>query len=190
MKDKVDGIRSWVITLVSVSIICTIVEAFAPQGKFNKYVQLVCGLAVTVAIAMPFINIINSGFKLETMVWKDYVTLSDRELQKRIEELQEEDKRHLLEVYRQSIIADIKGRFLGEGDFLVKSVDAVFYEDQSKENFGMIRAMYLVLTPGRENRQKTIDNSTIEAIKDELSHTFSMDRDKIIIDLSSFNGGE
>lgn len=185
-----DGIRAWIITLVSVTIICTIVEAFAPQGKFSQYVKLVCSLAVTVAIAIPFINIINKGLNLETVVWNDYVSLSEKEFQKRIEELQEEDSRRLLEVYRQSLVADIKGRFMGEGDFLVKSVDAVFFEDQNKDNFGMIRAMYLVLAPGKENREKTIDADTVNRIKDELSQTFSMDRDKIIIDLSSFNGGE
>ncbi|NMA66217.1 MAG: stage III sporulation protein AF [Clostridiaceae bacterium] len=184
-----DGLRSWIITLVTVVILCTIIEKFAPEGNLQKYVKLTCGLAVTLMISMPVVNLINSGLDIEVLAWNDYLKLSEREMQERISKLHQEDNRHLLEVYRQSLINDIKSRYMGESSFMVANVDAVLYEEPEKETFGMIRALYLILNPGPLNHAKTIDDNTISKMKEELSQVFSLEKDNIIIDTSSFNGG-
>lgn len=184
-----DELRTWIITLVSVTILCTIIEKFAPQGNLNKYVRLVCGLAVTVVIAMPVLNFLKGDFKLESLAWNDYIKLSEGELHKRIEKLQRGDSEQMLELYRQALINDIKSRFMGEGEFIVTQVDAVLFEDSADEAFGMIRALYLTLEPGRENHLKTLKSETIAQIKNELAQVFSMDKDKVIIDVSHFKGG-
>ena len=136
-----DGLRSWIITLVTVVILCTVIEKFAPEGSLNKYVKLTCGLAVTLIISMPVINLINSGLDVEVLAWNDYIKLSEREMHDRISKLQQENNRQLLEVYRQSLINDQKSLY-GESEFMIGNVDAVLYEEPSKETFGMIRALY------------------------------------------------
>jgi stage III sporulation protein AF len=151
-----DALRSWIITLISVTILCTLVEKFAPQGSLNKYVRLVCGLAVTVIIAIPVLNFLNGDFKMEAMVWNEYMKLSEGELKRRTERLQAEDSRQMLELYRDSLIADIKDRFKAEGEFMVSEVDAVLFEDPNDETFGSIRALYLKLEPVSGNRLKTL----------------------------------
>ena len=60
-------LRSWIITLVSITVLCSIIEKFAPQGSLNKYVRLICGLAVTTVIAMPVLNFLRSDFQLDTV---------------------------------------------------------------------------------------------------------------------------
>ena len=185
-----DGLRSWIITLVTIVVLCTIVEKFALQGNLNKYIQLVCGLAVTLVISMPLLSFFNRGLKIEAFAWNDYIKISEAELYGRIEKLQQEDSRQILEIYRQSLISDIKSRFMGEGEFMVTDVDAVLYENSKEDTFGMIRALYLKLKPGAENRPGVISSETVARIKDELAQVFSVDKENIIIDLSSFNGGE
>jgi stage III sporulation protein AF len=184
-----DALRSWIITLISVTILCTLVEKFAPQGSLNKYVRLVCGLAVTVIIAIPVLNFLNGDFKMEAMVWNEYMKLSEGELKRRTERLQAEDSRQMLELYRDSLIADIKDRFKAEGEFMVSEVDAVLFEDPNDETFGSIRALYLKLEPVSGNRLKTLGNETVMRIKKELSQVFALGEDKIYIDFSRFNGG-
>ncbi len=185
-----DGLRSWIITLVTIVVLCTIIEKFAPQGNLNKYVQLVCGLAVTLVISMPVLNFFDGDFKIEALAWNDYVKLSETELYNRIEKLQKEDSEQMLEIYRQSLISDIKSRFMGEGEFMVTDVDAVLYENSKEDTFGMIRALYLKLKPGTGNYTGVISSETVSRIKDELSQVFSVNKEDIIIDLSSFNGGD
>lgn len=182
-------LRTWIITLVSITILCTIVEKFAPQGNLNKYVRLVCGLAVTVVIAMPVISFFKGDFSLDQVVWSEYTKLSENELKKRIDRLQKADSKQMLEIYRESLINDIKTRFTGEGYFIITQVDAVLNEDPQNESFGMIRALYLTLEPGSMSSSGEIPQKTVEQMKNEISEVFKMERDKILIDVSHFNGG-
>ncbi|MCX7772430.1 MAG: stage III sporulation protein AF, partial [Clostridia bacterium] len=164
-------------------------DRFAPDGSLNKYVKLVCGLAMTVIIAVPVIQFLKGGFKMETLAWNEYTKLSEGELKRRIERVEKEDSKQMLEVYRQSLIEDIKTRFAGESEFMVTSVDAVLYEDPNSESFGMIRALYIVMEPQKGNFNKTLGAGTLSNIKKELSSVFSVDEQGIIIDTSTFSGG-
>lgn len=183
-------LRSWIITLVSITVLCSIIEKFAPQGSLNKYVRLICGLAVTTVIAMPVLNFLRSDFQLDTVAWSQYMKLSEGELKSRIEKLEREDKEQMLELYRISLISDIKTRFKGHKDFVVTGVDAVLYENDKDENFGLVRSLYLTLEPAKESRLAGIDNETVNYIKNQLIGVFAIKEDQIIIDLSKFNGGE
>ena len=116
--------------------------------------------------------------------------LSEGELKSRIEKLEREDKEQMLELYRISLISDIKTRFKGHKDFVVTGVDAVLYENDRDENFGLVRSLYLTLEPAKESRLAGIDNETVNYIKNQLIGVFAIKEDQIIIDLSKFNGGE
>ena len=73
-----EELRTWIITLVTVTVLCSIIEKFAPQGNLNKYVKLICGLSVTVVMAMPVLNLwLKSDFKLDDLAWNDYMRLSE-----------------------------------------------------------------------------------------------------------------
>jgi stage III sporulation protein AF len=185
-----DDLRKWIITMVSITILSTIIEKFAPQGSTNKYVKLVCGLAVTVVIAMPVLNFLKGDFALENVAWNEYVKLSEVELKQRIERLEREDSEQMLELYRQSLIADIKTRFKAQGEYLVTNVDAVLYEGKDDDKYGMIRALYLTLEPGSQNRTGILSGASTANIRNELSQVFAVDKDNIIIDQSRFNKGE
>ncbi|HHY65094.1 MAG TPA: stage III sporulation protein AF [Clostridiaceae bacterium] len=184
-----DTLKAWIITLVTITVLCSIIEKFAPEGNLNKYVRLVCGLSVTVAMAMPVLNMAKSGFDFDSMVWNDYVKLSEKELKRRIDRLMEEDSKQMLEVYRQSLINDIKGRFRADPEFSVAAADAVLYEDPNDERYCMIRTLYLKLEPSGRNSTKTIDKAKVEYIKQELTEVFAIDGNQVIIELSGFNGG-
>lgn len=182
-------LRAWVVTLVTITILCNLIEKFAPQGSLNNYVRLVCGLAVTVVIAMPVIHLLKGQFELDTVAWNDYFKLSEGELKKRVEKLKHEDSRQIMELYRKTLITDIKSRFTGDKDYVITHVDAVLVEDPDDESFGAIRALYLTLRPSSENYGKTISEEKVRAIRAELIKTFQVDENKILIDTSQFSGG-
>ena len=184
-----DELRSWIITLVTVTVLCSIIEKFTPQGSLNKYVKLICGLSVTVVMAMPVLNMARSDLQIDNLIWNDYMKLSEGELKRRIDKLQKEDSKQMLELYRISLISDIKARFRGNEEISVTAADAVLYEDPNDERFGMVRVIYLTLEPGSNNSLAVINNATVDYIKKQLFELFAIKEDQIIIDLSRFNGG-
>ncbi len=184
-----DVLRSWIITLISVTIVCSIIEKFAPQGNLNKYVKLICGLVVTVVIITPVLNLLKGDFDIDSIAWNQYVKMSEGELKSRVTRLQEEDSSQILELYRTSLVNDVKTRFKGHREFIVTNVDAVMYEDQKDERFGLLRSIYLNLEPTDDNRMKTVSSETITNIKNQLITAFGVKENQIIIDLSAFNGG-
>ncbi|MGI6122559.1 MAG: stage III sporulation protein AF [Acetivibrionales bacterium] len=184
-----DALRSWIITLVSITVVCAIIEKFAPRGNLSKYVKLICGLVVTVVIVTPVISLLKGDFAIDNIAWSQYVKMSETELRSRIEKLQNEDKTQMLEIYRTSLINDIKARFKGHKDFLVTNADAVLYEDPDDKDFGLIRRLYLKIEPNVDNNIKTISNQTVAYIKNQLITTFGINDNQIIIDLSAFSGG-
>jgi stage III sporulation protein AF len=184
-----EALRTWIITLVTVTVLCSIIEKFAPQGNLNKYVRLICGLAVTVAMAIPVLNLAKSDFTLDSLAWKDYVKLSEGELKRRIEKLKEEDSRKMFEIYRRSLINDIRGRLKGNDMLTVAAADAVLYEDPNDERYCMVRIIYLTLEPTGMNSSRSISKTTIDQIKKQLSEVFAVNENQIIIELSGFNEG-
>jgi len=184
-----DDLRTWVITLVSVTIVCSIIERFAPQGNLNKYVKLVCGLVVTVVIIKPALDLLKGDMEIDSVAWNQYVKMSEKEFKSRVERLQEEDLSQMLELYRISLINDVKTRFKGYSEFIVAEADAVLYEDARDERFGLIRSLYLSLKPAEGNKTKTINPQTVTYVKKQLAEAFAIDDSQIIIDISAFSGG-
>ena len=182
-----EQLKTWVITLVTITIICSIIEKFAPQGTLNKYVRLLCGLAVTVVIAVPAIRLLKSDEIFEAMVWKDYLKLSQNEMHQRIIKMERDDSRQILEIYRQSIIRDIKLHYSGENGYTVTQVDAVLVEDSKSKDFGRIRTLYMTLEPGRNNKNKLLKTGTENLIKNHLSEILGIDIENIRIDTGKFN---
>lgn len=180
-------LRSWVITIVTISVLCSIIESFAPKGSLNKYVKLICGLAVTTVIAMPVLNFLNRDFQLDTVAWNQYMRLSEGELKSRIEVLEKDDAIQTLELYRLSLINDIKARFKGQSEFVMSEVDAVLNENHGEENFGIIRCLYITLTPRNNNE---VSKESLSYVRNQLMQTFAIEEDQILLNLSNSNGGK
>lgn len=183
-----DELRLWVVCLISVTIICTLIEKFAPDGNLNKYVKLACGLAVTVVVAGPIVKFLSGGFNIEDIAWKDYVGISEGEMKQRVARLEEEDSRQFLEVYRQSIVSDVKTRYAGEGGFAISEVDAVLQEDYESKDYGSIRELYIKVGPPDGNPDAYFGPDSEKSMADEISQALGIDRNRIIIDSSFFWG--
>lgn len=186
--DSLDELRVWVISLISITVICSLAEKFAPEGGLNKYVKLVCGLVVAIVIIGPAVRFLGCGFKVQETVWNDYMTISKGEMEKRIRRLEEEKAGQLLEIYRQSLVSDVKYRYQGERDFMVTGVDLVLQEDSRSTDYGAIRELYIKVGPRPGNEKSVFGRLDEERIRDELSRTLGIDRDRIIVDSSIFEG--
>lgn len=179
-----DALKLWVITLITACVVCTLLEKLAPDGGLNKYVKLTCGLVLTVIIISPVIRFLGGSFQYEKMVWKDYMTLSEHEMEKRIRSLEQEDSRQLLALYRQSVASDVRDRYKGY-PFRVMEVELVMREDYGSNDYGTVRTLYVKVGPGKGKTAFTEANAA--EMRRELSELLSIDEAIIVIDHSLMN---
>lgn len=183
-----DTLRIWVVSLIAISVLCALIEKLAPEGNLNKYVKLVCGLVVAIVIAGPVIRFLGGDFRIQEVAWHDYLTLSKGEMERRIRRLEEEEAGQLLEIYRQTLISDVKYRYQGEKDFRVFSADVVLQENSQSEDFGAIRELYIKVGPPEDEEKAVFTDSMENRIKTELSQAMGIDPDRIVVDGSMFEG--
>lgn len=183
-----DALRLWVVSLISISVICSLVEKFAPEGSLNKYVKLVCGLVVAIVMVGPAVRFLRGDFNVEEVAWSDYMTVSKQEMESRIRRLEEEEARRLIRVYRQSIVSDVKQRFMGETGFMVTEADLVLQEAPGSTDYGQIRKLYIKVAPRPGNEGVSFSQQDEERIRDELVRFLGIDRDRIVVDSSNFEG--
>ena len=186
--DSLDALRVWVISLVSISVICSLAEKFAPEGSLNRYVKLVCGLVVAIVIIGPAVRFLGGDFKIPETAWSDYMTMSKAEMEKRIRRLEEQDAAQFLEIYRQSLVSDIKYRYQGEKDFMVTGVDLVLQEDFGSSGYGSVRELYIKVGPRPGSEKADFGRLEEERIRAELSRALGIGEDRIIVDSSNFKG--
>lgn len=183
-----DNLRVWIISLIAISVICSLIEKLAPEGSLNKYVKLVCGLVVAIVIAGPVIRFLGGDFRIQEVAWHDYLTLSKGEMEKRIRRLEEEEAGQLLEIYRQTLISDVKYRFQGEKDFRVIGADVVLQGNSRSDDFGAIRELYIRVGPPEDNENAVFTGSMENRIKTGLSQALAIEPDRIVVDSSIFEG--
>lgn len=182
-----DALRIWVITLISVSILFSLVEKFAPDGSLNKYVRLVCGLVLTIIIATPVVKFLGGDFEVGEIAWKDYMKLSQRDLEKRVERLEEDDAMQILDVYRDQLEADILDRFSAQKGYRLAAVDLVLQEDYGSKDFGAIRTLYVKVEPA--DSRSLFDDKTRDSLVRSLSGLVGIGEEKIVVDTSLFDKG-
>lgn len=183
-----DALRVWVISLITVSVLCSLIEEFAPKGSLNKYVKLTCGLVVALVIAGPVIKFLGGDFNILEVGWNDYIILSKGEMEKRIQRLEEEEARQLLDIYGQSLISDVMYRYQGEKEFMVREVDLVLQEDSRSSDYGAVRELYIKIGPHPDRDNTGFSRTTEHRIINEMAEAFGIERSRVMVDSSAFEG--
>jgi stage III sporulation protein AF len=61
----VDFLKNWIINIVTIVMVVVLLEIILPSGKMKKYVSLVTGFIIMIAIINPFVGIFGKGFNIE-----------------------------------------------------------------------------------------------------------------------------
>ena len=51
-----DILRSWILGLAGTAVICAVARLLTPQGRVKRIVELLCGVAMTVALLSPLLE--------------------------------------------------------------------------------------------------------------------------------------
>jgi len=141
-------------------------EILVPSGKIKKFVDLVSGFILLIAIINPVISILNKGIDL-----KEYQLISSNFLDKKSIEanskvLEDKQIQQIIQNYRNRVIKQIENS-AGEvkGVANVKA-DIILNEDYNSKDFGYINRVYISFLPQEaDNTVKPVTNINKVKIK-------------------------
>lgn len=143
----IEFFRSWVINIVTLVIFLLILEMLLPSGKIKKFVNLISGFILMIALINPVLGLINKDIDLRSFHFSESVAMDKKEMQEKSEILNRKQMKQTAEVYRSKIIGQIEDSVKEiKGVYGVKA-DIIINEDYKSEKFGEIKRVYLGIKP-------------------------------------------
>jgi len=198
-------IRDWILNIVTLVLFIVLVEMLVPTGKMKKYVSLITGIVLVIAIISPFLEIFGSKFELTDLQTANSNFLDRKEIEKDGKILEEEQMKQITDVYRKKLISQIEDGAKSVEGITGAKADIIINEDYNSGDFGEIKRVYLeVSQDGKGSSIKPVaeiekvkvgddesvpheaakpDPALVKKLEEKLAGLFNLNRDNIVISL-------
>ncbi|HEX9058715.1 MAG TPA: stage III sporulation protein AF [Clostridia bacterium] len=199
----IDFLKSWVMNISALVILLVLFEIILPSGKIKKFINLVTGFVLIIAIVTPILKL--SGYNADITSFRimDSNFLDKKELSRNADELKSEQIKEVTDIYRKNVIGRIEEELKDEGFKGVKA-DLIINEDYKNKSYGEIKRVYIYfdnkeemsgikpvekiqrISPGQEvykipEGEKLLDDKTKKRIEDRISKLFEIKKEDIVI---------
>jgi stage III sporulation protein AF len=204
-------LKNWALSIVTLVLFLLMIEIMMPSGNTKKFVNLVAGFILLLAIIRPIAEVFISDFSISETFYADSNFLDRAEITGRSRILEEEQRTQVLKLYREKLINRIEQAVLEVGGIKKAKVDLIINEDYESGNFGEVKRVYVELTNGANEadkndkagikieritvgeRRQTADDDispgVIDQIKKKVGRITNVDEDDVVITLAGSQGG-
>lgn len=200
-----DFLKGWVLNIVTLVMFIVLLEILIPSGKIKKFVNLISGFVLIIAIISPMLGLFNKGIDLKEFHMSSSNFIDRKEIEAKSRILKEQQMKQITEVYRKKLI-----RQLEETTKEIKGVadvqaDVLIDEDYKSSSFGEIKRVYLNLKLGdkgtgikpvariekveignggkADSGNKEIDVELKKTIENKINKSFGVQSENIVISL-------
>ncbi len=207
----IEFLKSWVMNIITLVMVIVLLEILVPSGKIKKFVDLVSGFILIIAIINPVLSAMNKGVNLEEVQISSSNFLDKKAIETNSKILKDQQMKQIAQNYRSKLIQQIEestAQIKGVGE--VKA-DLIINEDYTSESFGEIKRVYISFRSAEENSSvKAVakiesvkigvgqSNQNTEAaqapkvsaelkkqIEDKITHIMEVPKDNIVISLQN-----
>ncbi|MGI6669199.1 MAG: stage III sporulation protein AF [Acetivibrionales bacterium] len=154
-------IKQWIVNIISLVLFIVILEMLIPKGKMRKYVGLVTGVILIIAIINPLLGLFGKKFDFVAAQTVSGKMLGKTQAVYDIKLLENEQMEQIVEVYRLNIIEQIEHNAREVEGVKEARADIIFNENCDSAGFGEIRRVYLEITADGANGDIVKDDGTI-----------------------------
>ncbi len=179
-------LRSWIINIVTISIILILFEILIPTGKIKKVINLVSGFVLIVAVINPFLALKNKDFSLGDSAFEDSYYMDKKEVEASSKLLQNTQMKQISEVYKKKLTSRIEEELGKMEGVSGAKAEVEINEDYSSEKFGEVTRVTVELKRGEKQNEsdkvkpvisiKKIDISALREKKEESEDLDTQDR--------------
>ena len=183
----INRISSWTSSIVASVIVVTILEMILPDSKNKKYIKMVMGIYILFAIISPIIKAVSN----QEINFNNFIKIENKNTN--ISSI--ETNASIASIYETNMKIDIKNKIEEKG-FKVKnvtisieknnnnlgkiySINVELEKEERKEN-SSINSVIIEIGYNKSN-DKEVPGKEIEEIREFLSSTYGVEKDKINI---------
>lgn len=166
-------LRSWIINIVTISIILILFEIIVPSGKIKKIITLVSGFVLLIAVINPFLSLKNQGFdKLSETAMSDSFYIDRKEVETSSKLLEETQMKQITEVYKKKLAARVEEETNKIEGVTCKKAEIEINEDNKSEKFGEITKITVELKKGKSDKEAAQIEPVISVEKIDINTPF------------------
>jgi len=143
--------RSWVINIVILLLLIVLLEMIMPPGSLKKYINLVTGFILIIAIISPILKYFGSGTVPSVMINLESNAMDRKIIGLDSRLLEKEQARQITEVYRNKIIRQLENSSLEVEGVTSARADVIINEDYESDSFGEIKRAYIEVRSQKES---------------------------------------
>jgi stage III sporulation protein AF len=149
-------IKDWVLNIVTLVLFIVIIEMLVPKGRMKKYVNLVTGIILIIAIINPFLKLLGGSARLDEAQTANSNFLDKVEIKNDSSLLKEEQMKQIVEVYRKKLISQLESAALNTEGVSEAKADVIINEDYKSDLFGEVKRVYLKVGSAEKGSAKSV----------------------------------
>ncbi|RBP65274.1 stage III sporulation protein AF [Alkalibaculum bacchi] len=188
----------WLKNIVIITATVTLLHLILPKSM-GKYVKIVTGFIVVLAMVQPFTNVLNTDFYLQNLMLKHDLIMKENTVSQMDplsdEKITANEKELTVQLYKDKLSENIEQN-IGENFNLKVEVNLEIYEDLNQDDFGTLKkAQVILLTEEddsvinpvekieieKDNTKETIDEKTTKDIKNFFLNFYNLKSENISI---------
>ena len=138
-------LENWVFNIVILTILIILLEIILPSGKTRKFVKLISGFILIIALINPVLALFGKNFDFHGFEIAGSNYLDREEIVEKSRMLKESQMKEIAEVYRQKLIKQLEDRSEKLAGERRVTADVIINEDYTSESFGEIKRIYLYI---------------------------------------------
>lgn len=203
-------LSSWVINIVTVSIIIVLFEMLMPNGKTKKIINLITGFILIIAIINPFLSLKTSDINIAGIALRESSYLDKKEIENSSKYMGKTQMSQITEVYKKRVCENISSQLDNMDGIEQATVSVDINENNESESFGEIQKVYITIKKGeksentksikpvivvnkvdisikKESKKAVVDfgeQKLQDSVKENINKTFQIDTKNIVVNFS------
>ncbi|XXF59990.1 stage III sporulation protein AF [Thermoanaerobacterium thermosaccharolyticum] len=138
-------VKNWILQIAYISIVAIVFELLIPSSNMKKYVKVVIGLTIMIAIINPILGFLKNGVDVNSTLEREY-NYNSIDINSMTKQAEIERNKLIVDEYKKRLNEQIKERILDIIDASDVEVESTIIEDLNDKNFGVIKNVHVVLS--------------------------------------------
>jgi len=153
----IEFLKGWVLNIVILTMFIVLLEILIPSGKIKKFVDIVSGLIIIIAVISPFVGLLSKDLNLKELQIASSNFIDRKEIEANSKVLNEQHIKQITEVYRKKIVKQLEDNTKEIKGVADVKADVLIDQNYESPSFGEIKRVYLNLKlGGKEEGVKSV----------------------------------